>query len=174
MIKPKTGKSISQIIQEQLEIETQENAFAKQVLELLRPFEGKKPTKHIENKIKKIWEKQYPSNMPQIYLGPRYGWTALEIWGGFTGFSYDNRPAYILCYDSDPIFTVKFFEDHNARYLKAAEERNNERQEYLAKDDWEELELLIIELKEARERLKDKLEQTPDKYLIRQEFEFEV
>lgn len=125
-----TTEMIRDIIYDNLKREMQGVNYHREVTEVLKKFNGKKPTKHIANDFQKL-HPDYAVNWRV-----EYGMFHLEFWGGSTGRNYQDRYSMLIGYDTNPIVDVDKFQEFNASYGYAAEKRNQEREQLLNDSAW--------------------------------------
>lgn len=167
-------KSVREIIQNEMENEQAEMAFVNHLCLTLEKFEGKQVTARISTAVKKMYESEHPGNVPNVTIGGvASSHSNLIIWGGFAG-DYEHRHSYMLCYNSDPIFTMEAFKKHNPAYFEGAEKRQEQRRELLVGNKPEVIQDKIDAFKKAQQELKENLDygkEVPDYFDICREFD---
>jgi hypothetical protein len=125
-------KTVREIIQEQMADEQREIDLTGSILPVLEKFEGRQVNKRIETAIKNHFDQLYenPGDRPLVSMQSDSWKTELYIWGGGNNIKYGNI-VYFVCHKSNQIFTMKEFQDSNARYFRTAQERQNKRKETL-------------------------------------------
>ncbi len=123
-------EAIEKIIRDNQAREEQGIIFHNEVTEVLKKFDGKKPTKHIANEFQKLH--------PELTVNWRveYGMYHLEFWGDSIGRNYQDRYSMLIGYDTHPIVDLDKWQEYDACYGNAAIKRNQERDGLLSDQAW--------------------------------------
>lgn len=104
-----------------------------QLVEIFKPFEGKKISKRLATAI----EKALPDYT--VSYSTDYGHYSIRIWGN--GIDFNERYDFLIGYESNPYYNEgpheeshSGFRDFSGRYGFHAEERNVKRKAYLEDD----------------------------------------
>lgn len=125
-----TVEQVEKIIRDNQAAEEQGTVYHNEVTKILKKFSGKKPTKHIANEFQKLH--------PELAVNWRaeYGMYHLDFWGNSTGRGYQNRYSMLIGYDTHPIVDLDKWQEYDACYGNAAEERNQQRKRLLNDKAW--------------------------------------
>lgn len=104
-----------------------------QLVEIFKPFEGKKISRRLATAI----EKALPEHT--VSYNTDYGHYNIRIWGN--GIDFNERYDFLIGYDNNPYYREgtheenhSGFRDFSGYYGFHAEERNKKRKEYLEND----------------------------------------
>lgn len=125
-----TLETIKDTIQRDIDRELKGLAYFNKLVEVFKPFEGKKITKRMETAVKTI----FPDRV--VYLDKSFGMFHLQIWGG--DIKMEKRLSFLIGHDSDPIYhegdagkDYSGFRYYSICYGAAAIERNEKRRIFL-------------------------------------------
>ena len=124
-----TLDKLKAIIQENINQDATNVKVFTDVANILTKFQGKKPSKLIANALVKA-HPDYTVNWRT-----EYGMYHIEVWGQVINRNYDNRISLLIAYDSNPVVDMDGYAKHSIAYGKAAEERNQLRNELLQDND---------------------------------------
>lgn len=120
-----TLDKIKAIIQENINQDATNVKVYTDVANTLTKFQGKKPSKLIANAL----VKEHPEYT--VNWRTEYGMYHLEVWGKSIERDFNNRISLLIAYDTNPVVDMAGYANHSIAYGKAAEERNQLRNELL-------------------------------------------